>query len=98
VRQKSFCPKAEKGPKGGPPEAPGNPSVNFRGERRTNETHQSRTDPDARLYRKSRGVGATLGYPGHALMENRNGLVVDARVSRATGMAEREMAYKMWVE
>ncbi|MGB7963316.1 MAG: IS5 family transposase [Propionicimonas sp.] len=93
--QKSFRPKAEGEPKDGPPAAPGNPSVNFRGERRTNETHQSRTDPDARLYRKGDSVGARLCYLGHALMENRNGLVVDARVSRATGTAEREMAYQM---
>ncbi|MCK4415268.1 MAG: IS5 family transposase [Candidatus Eisenbacteria sp.] len=93
--QKSFRPKGQGDPKDGPPADRGNPSVNFRGERRTNETHQSRTDPEARLYRKGNNVGATLCYLGHALMENRNGLIVDARVSQATGTAEREMAYEM---
>jgi transposase len=86
--QKSFRPKGES--KGKPPEGGGNPSVNFRGEKRSNETHQSRTDPDARLYRKGDNVGAMLCYMAHALMENRHGLVVGARVSRATGKAERE--------
>jgi len=91
---KSFRPKDE-GASGGPAGGGGNPTVDFRGERRSNETHASTSDPDARLYRKSRGTGAVLCYMGHALMENRNGLVVDARVSTASGTAEREMAQEM---
>lgn len=69
--------------------------MNFRGERRTNETHASTTDPDARLFRKSLGTGAVLCFMGHALMENRNGLVVDAELTRATGTAERLAALAM---
>lgn len=67
----------------------------FRGERRTNETHESKTDPDAKLYRKGRGQEAKLGYLGHVLMENRNGLIVDAMVSQANGTAERDAALLM---
>jgi transposase len=74
---------------------PGNPSINFHDEKRTNETHQSKTDPESRLYKKSSGSEAKLSYLGHALMENRNGLVVDACVSQATGTAEREAALGM---
>ena len=93
--QKSFRPKgeSEKPPK--PPDDPGNPTVDFRGQKRKNETHQSTTDPDARLYRKSNSTGAVLCYMGHALMENRNGLIVDTEVSHATGTAERETAHRM---
>ena len=91
---KSFRPKDE-GPSSGPAEGGSNPTVDFRGERRSNETHGSTSDPDARLYRKSRGTGAILCYMGHTLMENRNGLVVDARVSVASGTAERETAQEM---
>ena len=91
---KSFRPKDE-GHGGGPTEGGSNPTVDFRGERRSNETHGSTSDPDARLYRKSRGTGAILCYMGHTLMENRNGLVVDARVSVASGTAERETAQEM---
>jgi len=91
---KSFRPKDE-GPGGGPSAGGSNPTVDFRGQRRSNETHGSTSDPDARLYRKSRGTGAILCYMGHTLMENRNGLVVDARVSVASGTAEREMAQSM---
>jgi len=72
-----------------------NPSVNFHGERRTNATHVSTTDPDARLFRKGKGKEAKLVYMGHALMENRNGLVVDTRLTLATGTAEREAAVQM---
>jgi transposase len=72
-----------------------NAEVDFRGERRTNETHASTTDPDARLFRKSRGTGAMLCFMGHALIENRNGLVVDAELTRATGTAERLSALAM---
>jgi transposase len=92
--QKSF--QRKDGPKGKPPEGSGsNPSVNFRGEKRTNETHESRTDPDARMYRKGNSVGAILCYMGHLLMENRHGLAVGAVVSQATGRAERESALKL---
>jgi transposase len=81
-----------------PPDDPGNPTVNFHGEKRSNATHQSTTDPQARLYRKSQGHEAKLAYLGHALMENRNGLVVDTRVTLATGRAEREAAVAMLEE
>jgi transposase len=93
--QKSFRLKdeSERPPK--PPDDPGNPTVDFRGQKRTNETHESKTDPDARLYRKSSNTGAGLCYMGHILMENRNGLVVDTEISHATGKAEREMAHRM---
>jgi hypothetical protein len=64
----------------------------FRGERRSNETHASKTDPEARLMRKGNGQPAKLSYMGHALVENRNGLLVDLRVSTATGKAERDVA------
>jgi transposase len=72
-----------------------NADVDFRGKPRSNDTHASTTDPDARLYRKSKAAAAVLGYLGHALMENRNGLIVDTRVTHATGMAEREAALEM---
>lgn len=78
-----------------PPDDPGNPSVDFHGETRTNDTHQSTTDPDARLYKKSQGSPARLCYLGHVLTENRNGLVVDALVTPANGTAEREAALAM---
>ena len=81
-------------PKDGPPppadDDPGNPSVDFRGERRSNETHASTTDPEALLARKGPGKEARLAFHGHALMENRNGLLMDFTVSRATGTAERD--------
>jgi transposase len=69
-----------------------NAERNFHGEKRSNETHESTTDPQARLYRKADGQPARLCYMGHALMENRNGLAVGGLVSLATGMAEREAA------
>jgi transposase len=78
-----------------PPDDPGNPTINFRGEQRKNDTHQSTTDPDARLYKKSTGAEAKLAYLGHLLMENRNGLIVDAMVTAATGKAERDAAVTM---
>jgi transposase len=77
------------------PDDPGNPTVNFRGEVRTNDTHQSTTDPDARLFKKTTGGEAKLAYLGHLLMENRHGLIVDALVSAATGTAERDAALAM---
>lgn len=80
-----------------PPDPPagGNAAVDFRGERRTNATHQSTTDPDARLYKKGVGRPAQLAYAGHVLMENRSGLIVDARVTRADGYGERDAALLM---
>jgi len=72
-----------------------NPTVDFKGEKRSNETHQSTTDPDARLYKKSEGDKSRLCYLGHALMENRHGLVVDAEMTLATGTAERDAALTM---
>lgn len=67
----------------------------FKGEKRTNETHESKTDPDARLYRRGRGREAKLSYMGHALMENRSGLVVDFDVTEASGTAERTTGLEM---
>lgn len=72
-----------------------NPDVDYRGERRTNETHASTTDPEALLARKGRGKETKLCYAGHVLMENRNGLVVDIELTQATGKAEREAAIRM---
>jgi transposase len=74
---------------------PGNPTVDFRGEKRTNQTHQSTTDPESRLMRKARGKEARLCFGAHALMENRNGLLVDLKVTAATGKAEVEAAEGM---
>ena len=73
----------------------GNPTVNFRGEKRKNDTHQSVVDPEARLYRKSYGVAAKLCHGAHVLMENRHGLVVDVSVSEANGRAERTEALRL---
>jgi transposase len=89
---KSFRPKDEE-----PPAASGggNPSVDFHGHRRTNETHQSTTDPDARLYKKARGREAHLGYLGHVVMEHRSGLIVQATVTPADGHGERDAALTM---
>jgi transposase len=78
-----------------PPEAGGNPTIDFKGERRSNATHQSTTDPDARLYKKAQGREARLGYLGHVVMENRTGLIVDALVTPATGTAERDASLVM---
>ena len=77
-----------------PPDDPGNPTVNFRGEKRSNETHASTTDPEARLYRK-KGKESRLCYLGHVLTENRNGLVVGTRLTKANGRAEYEAAIAM---
>jgi len=74
-----------------PPDDPGNPSVDFHGEKRGNATHQSTTDSEARLFRKGRGKEAKLVFMAHALMENRNGLLVDFQVTPATGTAERDI-------
>ncbi len=91
--QKSFKPKA--GDEAEPPAEGSNPEVNFRGDKRRNDTHQSTTDPEARLYKKAKGQEAKLGYLGHVLMENRHGLVVNTRLTLATGTAEREAVVEM---
>ncbi len=80
-----------------PPAAGGgrNPDVDWRGERRGNETHRSTTDPEARLARKGRGKEAKLCYAGHTLVENRNGLIVEAELTQATGTAEREAGLRL---
>jgi transposase len=78
-----------------PPDDPGNPSVDFHGEKRSNATHESRTDPDAKLARKGTGKEAKLSYSAHALMENRNGLIVDFQIDLADGRAERRNALEM---
>ena len=75
-----------------PPDDPGNPTVNFHGEARRNDTHQSTTDPDALLARKGNGREAKLSYAGHVLLDNRHGLVANVCVTAATGTAEREAA------
>src|SRR3974390_2124044 len=80
---------------GGPPWPGGNGEADFRKTKRTNETHASTTDKDARLFKKGAGQESRLGYLGHALMENRNGLVVAAEATLATGTAEREAAARM---
>ncbi len=103
---KSFKPKAANGddPPGDdpPPAAPSPPAsggrnaeVDFRGQTRSNETHESTTDPEARLYRKGKGMEAKLCFMGHTLMENRSGLIVDACVTSADGHAERIAALAM---
>jgi len=89
---KSFQPKDKKQP---PTDDPGNPTVNFRGERRSNETHESKTDPESRLARKGEGKESKLSYCGNLLVENRNGLIVDAEVFQANGTAERDAALVM---
>lgn len=94
--QKSFRPKD--GGEGPPTGSGRNAEVNFRGRPRSNDTHASTTDPDARLFRKSNRTGAILCYMGHVLMENRNGLAVSGRLSHATGHAEREAAVSMVAE
>lgn len=89
--QKSFREKGKKPPKGGGR----NPSVDFHGEKRTNDTHESTTDPESKMYKKAPGDKARLSYLGHALMDNRNGLAVNTQVTQATGTAERDAALIM---
>lgn len=89
--QKSFRRKGEKPPRGGGR----NPSADFHGEKRTNETHKSTTDPEAKMYKKAHGEKGRLSYLGHVLMENRNGLVLDTQVTQANGTAERDAALAM---
>jgi transposase len=99
--QKSF--QAKEGKQPPPPDDPGNPTVNFRGERRSNETHESKTDPEAQLARKSDGKESKLSYSGNLLVENRNGLIVNAEVfvgqrdsgaRRGTGDAGADSGWK----
>jgi transposase len=78
-----------------PPDDPKNPTVNFHGQVRRNDTHQSTTDPDARLYKKAVGREAKLGYLAHLLTENRHGFIVDTAVTEAGGTAERDAAIAM---
>ena len=89
---KSFQSQAKKTP---PPDDPGNPTVNFHGEKRSNDTHQSKTDPESQLARKGPGKEAKLSYSGNLLVENGNGLIVDAEVFQANGTAERDAALVM---
>jgi transposase len=86
---KSFRKKGDGGP------GSGNPDTNFRGEKRSNKTHQSTTDKDARLYRKGAGQASQLCFMGHVLSENRNGICVDAELTKADGKAERDAALEM---
>ena len=92
---KSFQPKNQKG---SPPDDRGNPTVDYRGEKRSNETHESKSDPEAQMARKGAGKEAKLSYSGNLLVENRNGLIVDSRVWEATGTAERYAALEMLQE
>lgn len=95
---KSFRPKTERRGDDDDGEGSGggrNEPADFRGEKRSNETHASTTDPDAMLYRKGPGMEATLCFIGHGLMENRSGLIVDARLTRVSGHAERLAALEM---
>jgi len=98
--QKSFKPKSENlNPRDGDNQDGGrNQEVDFKGEQRCNETHASVTDPQARLCRKGPGKEARLCYQGHVLMENRNGLVMNGRITQATGTAERDAALSMVAE
>ena len=91
--QKSF--QRKDGSDQAPKDDPGNPTVNFHGEKRSNETHESTTDPDARLARKSGGHEAKLAYCGNVIIENRNGLVVNTETLQCNGTAERDAALLM---
>jgi transposase len=93
---KSF--KRKDAPPSEPPADAGNADVDFRGAPRSNATHESTTDPEARLFKKAKGQEAKLCYLGHVLMENRHGLVVDTRLTQATGTAERDAAAEMLQE
>jgi hypothetical protein len=92
---KSFKPKDPGDESGGAEGGGRNASADFKGEKRSNETHCSTTDPDAMLYRKGPGMEARLCFIGHGLMENRSGLIVDARLTRVSGHAERLAALDM---
>jgi hypothetical protein len=90
---KSFQPKEQKTAE--PPDDPGNPTVDFHGQKRSNETHESTTDPDAKLARKGPGKEAKLSYSGNLEVENCSGLIVNAEVLEANGRAERDAALVM---
>lgn len=92
---KSFKPKEGDGPSERSSGGGRNAEVSFKGQRRSNDTHESTTDPEARLYRKSNNTAAQLCYTGHLLMENRSALIVDAELTPATGFAERDCAAEM---
>jgi hypothetical protein len=95
VSMKSLKPKKPTGDNEPPASGGRNEEVDFRGEKRSNQTHASTSDPDAMLYRKGPGMEAKLCFIGHALMENRNGLFVDARLTKVSGHAERLAALDM---
>jgi transposase len=90
---KSFQPKEQK--MAAPPDDPGNPTVDFHGQKRSNESHESKTDPDAKLARKGPGKEAKLSYSGNLQVENRHGLIVNAELLEANGRAERDAALLM---
>lgn len=92
---KSFQPKEKEKRDASPPDDPGNPTMNFQGEKRSNQTHESKSDPEALLARKGDGKEAKLSYSGNLLVENRNGLIVSSLVWEATGTAERDAAMVM---
>jgi transposase len=96
---KSFKKKASKDDDVPPsPPTGSNPDVDFHGEKRSNDTHESTTDPESRLARKGYGKEAKLSFSGHALMENRNGLLCEIRIAEANGFAEREVALQMMAD
>lgn len=98
-KQRNAQKRVRKNRRGGGPKGGGsNPDVSFHGEKRSNQTHESTTDPEARLARKGQGKEAKLSFSANALMENRHGLLVDLRIAEATGTAEREQALLMLVE
>src|SRR5713226_4272737 len=90
---KSF--QRKDGKPAAPPDDPGNATVDFHGEKRSNDTHQSKTDPDAKMARKGKGKEAKLSYHGNLLVENRHGLIVNTEVFEANGTAERDAALVM---
>jgi hypothetical protein len=90
---KSFQPKDKQDAP--PPDDPGNPTVDFHGQKRSNQTHESETDPDALLARKGKGKESKLSYNGNLLVENRHGLIVNAELLQANGQAERDAALLM---
>ena len=93
--QKSFKRKDGSEP---PSDGPKNPTVSFHGQKRSNQTHQSTTDPEARLFRKGLGKESKLSYMGHVVIENRNGLVVGCEVTQALGTAERDAAVRLMAD
>jgi len=93
--QKSFQKRTETPGSSSDSDDPGNPTVNFRGEKRKNDTHHSTTDPEAMLYRKGPGKEAKLSFMGHALVDNRHSLIVETAFTQATGKAERTSGVSM---